>query len=135
MRQTSGHVWQDRFHASALDDRHFLNAVRYVELNPVRAGLVPKAGDYAWSSAAAHSGLRADPLLEPLHRSPVLLGIPDWEAWLEEGVTDDCRSALKSRERRNLPCGSDAFIAALEKSAGRGLQFRKRGGQPKQQVS
>ena len=135
MRQTSGHLWQGRFHASALDDRHFLNAIRYVELNPVRAGLVAKAIDYAWSSAAAHSGLRADPLLEPLDRSHVLRGILNWAAWLDEGVPDDCRSALQSRERRNLPCGSDEFVAALEKSAGRSLGFRKRGGQPKQQTS
>ena len=46
----TGHLWQGRFKASVLDERHLWNAVRYVERNPVRAGLVRRAEDYRWSS-------------------------------------------------------------------------------------
>ena len=50
-----GHVWQNRFYLCPLDERHRWEALRYVELNPVRAGLVGRATDWPWSSAAAHT--------------------------------------------------------------------------------
>ncbi len=50
----TGHLWQSRFHSQALLEDHFMAAVRYVEMNPVRARLVAAAWDWAWSSAAAH---------------------------------------------------------------------------------
>ncbi len=129
MRETSGHLWQGRYHSSPLDANHFLNAIRYVELNPVNAGMVTLAEDYPWSSAAAHCGLRNDPLLESRHRLGLLHGIKNWSSWLALGVPDDCRAMLRLHERRNLPCGSAEFIAELEKVAGRELTFRSRGGQ------
>ena len=58
-----GHLWQGRFKACVLDEAHLWNAVRYVEQNPVRAGIVNRAEDYKWSSAAAHCGLREEPIL------------------------------------------------------------------------
>ena len=59
----SGHLWQGRFFSCVLDDSYVWAAVRYVEQNPVRAGLVTQAEAYPWSSAGAHCGLRLDPLL------------------------------------------------------------------------
>src|SRR4030081_2776520 len=53
-RRRTGHFWQGRFGAVAMDEDHLLSAVRYVGLNPVRAGLVKQAEDWAWSSARAH---------------------------------------------------------------------------------
>ena len=47
-----GHLWQGRFYSSPLDDAHLWQALRYVERNPVRAGMVQYARDYTWSSAA-----------------------------------------------------------------------------------
>jgi putative transposase len=129
MRGITGHLWQGRYFSSPLDARHFVNAVRYVELNPVRAGMVEKAEDYAWSSAAAHCGLRFDPLLEPVGRSSLPSGIKYWSKWLALGVPEDCRDALRRHEHRNLPCGSAEFVAELEKASGRDLQFRMRGNQ------
>jgi putative transposase len=56
-RQSScGHVWQGRFYSCPLDDSHLWQALRYVELNPLRAGLVAAAEAWRWSSAAAHCG-------------------------------------------------------------------------------
>jgi len=49
-----GHLWQNRYFACSLGDRHLWKALAYVDRNPVRAGLVPKPEDYRWSSAAAH---------------------------------------------------------------------------------
>lgn len=131
MREIGGHLWQGRYHSSPLDANHFLNAIRYVELNPVNAGLVPQAQDYPWSSAGSHCGNRQDPLLEPLHRSSHLRGIACWSSWLARGVPDDCRDLLRRHGRRDLPCGSPEFVDELGKAAGRDLQYRPRGGQRK----
>ncbi len=58
--ELAGHLFQGRPYSSVLDDRHFWLALRYVEQNPVRAGMVAQAEDYEWSSAAAHCGERAE---------------------------------------------------------------------------
>ena len=55
-RREIGHVWQNRFYSCPLDNSHQWEALRYVELNPVRAGLVRGAVDWRWSSAALHVG-------------------------------------------------------------------------------
>ena len=52
----SGHLWQDRYFACSLGPGHLWAALVYVEMNPVRAKLVERPGDYRWSSAAAHLG-------------------------------------------------------------------------------
>lgn len=131
MREITGHLWQGPYHSSALDAVHFVNAIRYVELNPVKAGLTGKAEDYPWSSAPARCGRRADPLLGSVQRSSFLSSISDWSAWLAQGISDECREALRRHARRNLPCGSEEFVAELEKIAGQSLRLRKRGGQRK----
>ncbi|GLQ76636.1 hypothetical protein GCM10007881_01510 [Mesorhizobium huakuii] len=53
-QKKTGHFWQGRFGAVAMDDDHVLSAVSYVGLNPARAGLVKQAADWPWSSARAH---------------------------------------------------------------------------------
>jgi len=47
-----GHLWQERFHSYPMDEYHLLAAARYVEQNPVRAGIVSAPSKYPWSSAA-----------------------------------------------------------------------------------
>ena len=59
-----GHLWQGRFASFVMDEDHLLTAARYVELNPVRAGLVQAPGRYRWSSAAAHLRGRDDALVQ-----------------------------------------------------------------------
>jgi putative transposase len=60
---SSGHSWQGRFRAFAIqEDEHLLSVLRYIERNPVRAGLVERAQDWPWSSAAANG---TAPLLHP----------------------------------------------------------------------
>jgi len=53
----SGHLWQARFYSCPLYGNHAIEAVRYVERNPVRANLVGLPWEYEWSSAAEHVGL------------------------------------------------------------------------------
>src|SRR6201999_4071847 len=63
VQRTSGHVWQGRFFSCPLDEAHLWEALRYTELNPVRAGLVAEAPSWPWSSAGVHCGMVADDTL------------------------------------------------------------------------
>jgi putative transposase len=131
MRAIGGHLWQGRYHSSALDSDHFLNAIRYVERNPVEANLVSRAQDFRWSSAAAHCGMRSDPLLEPANKSILLRGIADWSRWLLHRIPDERQKLLKRNVRLGLPCGSDSFVEELGRTVGRDLRYHPHGGQRK----
>ena len=131
-RGTSGRLWQGRPFSCALDDEHLLAAVRYVERNPVRARMVGKAEQYEWSSAAAHCGLRTDPLLSCLQ---VLVPVKteDWSAWLAERDDEKMLATIRIRTRTGRPTGNTKFIAALEVRLGRRLQPRSIG-RPKKET-
>ena len=123
-----GHLWQGRFFSSALDDEYMWAAIRYVELNPVRAKLVRVAERYKWSSAPHHCGLRDDEILtkkRPWQRHAEQ--IADWSTWLAEGEQTQQRDVIIKHIERGLPCGAKRFIQKLEKAAGRTLEFRPQG--------
>jgi len=55
-QQRTGTLWERRFHSTLVDaDRYLLACLRYIELNPVRAGMVAHSGDYRWSSHRANA--------------------------------------------------------------------------------
>jgi len=63
--ETTGHIWQGRYKQTLVsDDPYFLQCARYIELNPVRAGLVAHPADYPWSSYRAHASEVEDPILD-----------------------------------------------------------------------
>lgn len=123
-----GHLWQGRYFSSALDDDYLWAAIRYVERNPVRAKLVPKAEHYAWSSAAGHCGIKEDSVLcsTPDWRRQ-FESIGDWSAWIAAGDESSQLETLRRNADKGLPCGSEKFILRLEKLVGRELAFRPRG--------
>ena len=120
-----GHFWQGRFFSSALDESYLWAAIRYVERNPVRAGMARQAEDYRWSSAGAHCGLRDDATLTgtPAWRRQ-FDGTGDWSAWLAMGDEPDKLAVLRRHADKGLPCGSETFVLNLEKLTGRALQYR-----------
>ncbi len=124
-QQWSGHLWQGRFFSSPLDEQYLWFCMRYVERNPVRAGMVEHAEDYLWSSAAAHCGLKKDTLLTTNSKHwAAFKDIKDWSAWLNEQENEEQLAIVRRNIQKNIPCGSDKFIKKLEKLAGRVLQFR-----------
>jgi putative transposase len=123
-----GHLWDGRPQYNVMDERYMWNAVRYVERNPVRAGLVPRAEDYLWSSAAAHCGLRDDILLTDDFPPPG--AIPDWSEWLRIDHSDIEMKAIRRHLSTGRPWGTPDFIRQLESLTGRMLQLRK-GGRPR----
>ena len=83
-RRQSGHLWQNRFYSTALDRAHLHAALRYVDLNPVRARLIDDACAYQWSSAAAHvHGVDREGLLD-LEWWKELCPLNDWACALKE---------------------------------------------------
>jgi putative transposase len=124
-KRWEGHLWQGRFFSCALDEPHLVAAVRYVERNPVRAGMVKRAEDYEWSSAAAHAGLRDDAVLTD---GLAFEGaIPDWRAWLAEQEREETLKRLRRRTAKGLPCGSESFVRWVERRMGVRLHDRPRG--------
>jgi putative transposase len=95
-----------------LDESHLWAAVRYVELNPVRAGLVSDATDYPWSSARAHAGLATPEFLDP--NRPFPGPIADWAAWLRIGLDEDTIEKLRRNTAAGMPTGNEEFVAAIE---------------------
>lgn len=124
-RDTTGHLWQSRFYSCTLDDQHLQAAVRYVERNPVRAGLGSRAEDYMWSSARPHCGLRRDPVLA--HDLPLLDMVADWSFWLSEPEDEAITIALRGNTMKGKPCGDGNFIERLETLTGRDLSTKRLG--------
>jgi putative transposase len=128
----SGTLWEGRYHACLVAcDQHLLAACRYIDLNPVRGGLVSRASDYRWSSYLALSGRRHDPLVTP-HAVLDQLGRPRGPAyarWCEEGDRDNDLFGLRKATAGELAFGSDAFKTYIEATASRAM-FAKPPGFP-----
>jgi len=108
-----------------MDDAHMWNGIRYVELNPVRAGMVKRAEDYLWSSAAAHCGLRGDTLLaDDFPPSGV---IDDWTKWLELDQSAEEQRFIRRHTSTGRPWCTPELLVQLEKLTGRDLKLRKPG--------
>jgi putative transposase len=118
-------LWQDRFFSCPMDEAHYWAAIRYVERNAVRAGLVMRAQDYRWSSAPAHCGLGSDKLLTSLANFP--LGIKSWCEWLAEPNSPDLDKKIRQCTHGGWPCGNQEFVETLECMYGRPLRPQKPG--------
>jgi putative transposase len=125
-----GHLWQSRFGSYVLDEVYLFTCARYIELNPVRAGLAERAEDWEWSSARAHLSGRDDSLVKarPL-LDKVLYG---WREFLTLSVGGSEAELLRRHERTGRPLGSRDFVSGLESSLGRRLLPGK-GGRPRKQ--
>jgi putative transposase len=121
----TGHLWQGRFFSTALDETHEWAAVRYVEQNPVRAGLAKRAEDYPWSSAAFHLGLRDDRVIskEGLWGKPV----ENWSEALDALQSEDLISVIRKRTQDGRPCGAEGFVGKISALLGRDLTPRPNG--------
>jgi putative transposase len=124
-QDSSGRVWQGRYYSCPLDAEHTAAAIRYVECNPVRAGVELRAANYDWSSAAAHAGLRRDRLLASGIDKWVSVG--DWSDWLAEAEPEGLVARLRLHTRTGRPLGVDAFVRGLETQSGRRLHALPRG--------
>lgn len=111
----TGHLWQGRFASCPVDDAHAIAAARYIELNPVHAGLVKKPDDYAWSSARSHLTEKPDGLTD-LDRAHTLVG--DWRGLLASGLSEEQAKYYDQLSVKNVPVGDDAFLTMLRQEHG-----------------
>lgn len=126
-----GYLFQGRFGSCVLDERHLLAAVRYIENNPVAAGITKHAWLYKWSSATYHVG---DDKKDVLVKSRNLYGlVKDWREYLLEstGDSNDVPNVRRST-RTGRPAGDHDFVRKIEKLTGRVLQRQKPG--PKKKI-
>jgi len=128
-RSQSGRVWQNRFFSCIVENNQYLWAVaRYVECNPVKAGLVSSAEEYQWSSAKAHLSGANNPLLhEPTWLDPAEQG-----AYIDFVKNSDSETdtAIRKATKTGRPFGSETFIDEMEFSLNRSLR-PKRPGRPR----
>ena len=130
----TGYLWQGRFASYPMDVAHLAIAIRYVELNPVRAKLVGRAEDWTWSSARAHVSAKPDGLTDlgavaGMHRN--------WKAMLRQGLESGdldpaADAAIEAHQRTGRPWGDASFVKRLEATTGRALARRKPGPKPRE---
>jgi len=102
-KHTSGHVWQGRYKSFLIqEDAHLIAVLRYVERNPVRAGLVPTAEAWRWSSHRERIGKDARLLLDA---QPVSLPA-DWSDYIRRPLTHTELESVRRSVRRRTPFGS-----------------------------
>ena len=119
-----GHLWQGRFASFVMDEDYLLACARYVERNPVRAGLCRRPQDYPWSSAAAHLSGKDDILVQV---GPLLELVPNWAKHLSSEPDEETVRQLRVHEATGRPAGSERFVKRLEKRLGRILRPGKPG--------
>jgi putative transposase len=118
-----GYLWQGRFSSFPMDEPHLLAAARYVECNPVKAGLVGSAWDYPWSSVHAHLSGRGDGVVAV---QPLLMRVDDWKGFLSSCNGRDDAVFLR-HERTGRPLGDEGFVRRVSKRIGRDLMPKKPG--------
>ena len=123
-----GHLWQERFHSFIMDENYLLATVRYVERNPVTAGLCDRPYQWKWSSAQAHMSGVNDRLVNV---GPMLDRIDNWYKYLSNNSTHLYESDLiKFHTRTGRPLGNNAFIDKLETITGKSLMPGRPGRKP-----
>jgi putative transposase len=119
----SGHLWQARYYSCPVDAPGVWTVTAYIERNPVRAGLVERAEEYPWSSAAAHiEGRDRTGILDMAHwrQSDTRAR---WQEVLRAGVDDEAlQERIRSATMTGRPFGSEEFTEELELAGHRRLR-------------
>jgi putative transposase len=133
LKHRTGTAWEGRFRCSPIEsDRYLLACARYVDLNPVRAGMVKAPELYPWSSYRAHIGL-----VECAHIDPdpcyLALGATErrrqerYREFVEQGIGENDLKFIREAVNRNQLTGSDGFIGEIEQSIGERILHRAPG--------
>ncbi|HWR54566.1 MAG TPA: hypothetical protein VN428_25885 [Bryobacteraceae bacterium] len=128
----AGHLWQNRFYSCPLAGGHVWQAVRYTELNPVRARIVQAAEEWPWSNARAHLGGADEWAILDLGLWREHWSADTWRGVLRPASRDaEFDRSLREATRTGRPCGGDEFIEQLERETERVLVRRSVGRSPR----
>lgn len=133
----SGTLWEGRYRSCLVqDEQYLLTCQRYIELNPVRAGLVSEPGEYRWSSHAGNTGARTDDLLTP-HELYRRFGSGDaqrqqaYAALFLQPLAPASVEAVRKATNSNLVLGDPSFAASVGAKLGRRVVAGRPGRPPK----
>lgn len=121
----TGTLWDGRFKSCLVHDEAYLMVCyRYIELNPVRAGIVQDPGLYPWSSYRCNAEGARDDLVTP-HPIFQAIGLCDEEIYqryrdlIREALPEDQLAILRDATNHNYACGTDRFLESMKESLGR----------------
>ena len=122
----NGVLFSNRFYSCLLDENHLFEAIRYVELNPLKAKMEKEIGDYKWCSSLEHLFKRNQYFLNKL---PDYIQIENWEEYLKENIEilNEKWDKIRSATIKNFPAGSDDFINILTNILKRNFKLIPRG--------
>ncbi len=136
--QRHGGLWEGRYKANIIDSQRYLfSCMRYIELNPVRAGMVSHPAEYRWSSYAANALGTSNAILSAQYEYTKLGSTADERQSVYRGLigrdkcTDDLE-ILRSALQTGTPIGNDKFIAEIETTLGVKVGFAHPGRPRKQ---
>lgn len=129
----TGTLWQGRFKSSVVDsERYFLACQRYIEMNPVRAGIVSHPNEYAWSSYAHYANGAIKPFITE-HDCFARLGTTSegraaaYRGLFVQGMSSTELQAIRLAANSSAALGEEGFIERLSVSVGRNIGPRRRG--------
>ncbi len=132
--QRTGTLWEGRYKATLIDsEQYLLTCYRYIELNPVRAGMVSQPGDYSWSSFACNAMGKLDIVITP-HDLYLHLGkdhVTMQKAYAELFDNELCEktlSEIRQATNKSWLLGSDKFCESIKPLINRQMQPKLRGG-------
>ena len=129
----TGTLWEGRFKSSPIDNNHYLLACcRYVEMNPVFAGVCTDPAEYRWSSCA---GKVEKQIIDWLDFDPLYLGLGTsaeerafrYSVFLSESISDEERSTILGAVNRGQLTGGSSFVDEIEKRLKRRIEPRRPG--------
>jgi len=123
-----GYLWQGRFASFVMDEPHLLGAAAYLERNPVKAGLVEEAEQWAWSSAKAHVSGKPDGVAETDWLTDMTAGwVRTWREYLRQDEVSALGETLRRHESTGRPLGEESFVRKIGVLVGRDLLRQKPG--------
>lgn len=116
----SGSLWEGRYKANLVDaETYLLTCMRYIELNPVRAAMVTRPEDYAWSSYCANALGEMDALISP-HPVYLALGqnnttrLATYRELFTHAIDEDLGKRIHAAWQTGTPLGNDRFTTTIE---------------------
>ena len=129
----TGTLWEGRYKATVIDsEQYLLTCMRYIELNPVRAGMVGKPSEYPWSSYAANAEGKYNKLIIS-HEVYRQMGINEAERQsayrhlFRSAIGKSDLDALREATNKGWVFGSDCFREEVERLSGRRSEAKPRG--------
>ena len=129
----TGSIWEGRYRASLIEaDDYFFACSRYIELNPVRAGIATTPEAFRWSSYKANAEGKLDPLISAHQLYADLAATTEgralaYRSLFEDSLPDTTLGAIRDAVNGGWPLGRASFAALVSRHAGRPLTQRKRG--------